>query len=205
MSGSGEADSGVRCLVVGYDRTESARGAVAWAASEVSGDGKLVLVHSCRGLHAPPSPLSSSRERRELGRALIDELMLEGEDSLFDLDVEAEITDEDPVTALIDAATRHHARLIVVGCEQHSPLRKAFGTVTSVLVSRSPVPVTAVGPQAAPRDAVLATRTRGTRADNPVSSFSLTCRPDPFGSSVRTGHALARASVKCCRGVRRTT
>ena len=75
--------------------------------------------------------------------------MLEGEDSLFDLDVEAVISDHDPVTALIDAATRYRARLIVVGCEHHSPLNKAFGTVTSELVSRSPVPVTAVGPRAA--------------------------------------------------------
>ncbi len=150
MSAPGETDAEARCVVVGYDRTDSARGAVAWAAAEVSGAGKLVLVHSCRGLHAPPSPLSSSQERHKLGRALIDELLLEGEDSLFDLDVEAEISDDDPVTALIDAATRHGARLIVVGAEQHSPLHKALGTVTSELLSRSPVPVTAVGPQATP-------------------------------------------------------
>ncbi len=150
MTRAGQTDVAVRCLVVGYDRTETARGAVTWAAAELSGGGKLVLVHSSRGLHAPPSPLSSSGERRELGRALIDELMLEGEDSLFDLDVEAEISDHDPVTALIDAATRHGARMIVVGCEQHSPLHKAVGTVTSELIGRSPVPVTAVGPHAVP-------------------------------------------------------
>lgn len=150
MSATGANDTGMPCVVVGYDRTDSARGAVAWAAAEMSGAGKLVLVHSCRGLHAPASPLSSSRERHELGSALIGELMLEGKDSMFNLDVEAEISDHDPVTALIDAATRHGAQLIVVGAEQHSPLHKALGTVTSELVNRSPVPVTAVGPQAAP-------------------------------------------------------
>lgn len=160
MSTVGATDSDARCLVVGYDRTESARGAVAWAAREVASAGKLVLVHSSRGLHTPPSPLSSGQERSELGRALVDELMLEGEDSLFDLDLEVEISDHDPVTALTDAAARHHASLIVVGCEQHSPLHKAFGTVTSELMSRSTVPVTAVGPHAAPDDTAPSTPAR---------------------------------------------
>ncbi len=147
---SGAADTVVPCLVVGYDRTESAAGAVAWAAREIAGAGKLVLVHACRGLHTPPSPLSSTKERQEMGRALIDELMLEGDDSLFALDVEADISEHDPVTALIDAAERHRARMIVVGCEHHAALHKALGTVTSELMRRSPVPVTVVGPEAAP-------------------------------------------------------
>ena len=164
MSGAGAEDRETRCLVVGYDRTERARGAVAWAATELSGTGKLVLVHSSRGLHTPPSPLASAAERRELGLALIDELLLTGEDSLCDLDVEAEVSDRDPVTALIDAATRHHARLIVVGCEQHSPLQKAFGTVTSELIGRSPVVVAAVGPHAVPRDPAPSTPARGAHA-----------------------------------------
>ncbi len=168
MSGTGAADGETRCLVVGYDRTDSARGAVTWAAAELSGAGKLVLVHSSRGLHTPPSPLATGPERRELGLALIDELLLGGEDSLFDLDVEAEISDHDPVTALIDAAARHHARLIVVGCEQHSPLHKAFGTVTGELLGRSQVPITVVGPHAAPRDSTPSTAARGAQAGDPA-------------------------------------
>ncbi len=168
MTRAGKTDGAVRCLVVGYDRTETARGAVAWAASELSGAGKLLLVHSTRGLHAPPSPLSSSGERHELGRALIDELMLEGEDSLFDLDVEAEISDHDPVTALIDTATRQGARMIVVGHEQHSPLHKAIGTVTSELIGRSPVPVTVVGPHALPRESTPSTAARGAQSGDPA-------------------------------------
>ncbi len=148
MSNDAAADTAPRCVVVGYERSESARRAVLWAAREVSGEEKLVLVHSCRGLHAPPSPLSSSDERRDYGRALIDELMLEGEDLLFELDVEAQISDEDPVTALIDAAVRQGGRLIVIGGKQHSPLSKALGTVTSELVGCSPVPVMVIGPRA---------------------------------------------------------
>ncbi len=145
---SDAADTAPPCLVVGYDRTESAARALAWATREAAPGGKLVLVHSCRSLHAPPSPLSSSSERRALGRALIDELVLEGENALLDLELEADISEHDPVSALIDAAERHRARLIVVGCEQHSPLHKALGTVTSELTRRSPVPVTVVGPAA---------------------------------------------------------
>jgi nucleotide-binding universal stress UspA family protein len=131
-------------LVIGYDRTDSARRAARWAAQEITPDGKLVIVHACRPLHAPASPLSSPEERHQLARAMIDELFLTGEDSLLDVDIQAEISDDDPVTALIDAARHHDARGIIVGCEQHSRLHRALGTVTSELLRTSPVPVTAV-------------------------------------------------------------
>jgi nucleotide-binding universal stress UspA family protein len=140
------------CLVLGYDRTDSSRRAARWAANELQPNGKLVIVHACRPLHAPPLPLSTSQERQRLGRAVIDELLLEGEDSLFDVDIVSEISDDDPVTALTDAAQRHGARAIVVGCEQHSRLRKALGTVTSELLKSSPVPVTIVSSAASDVD-----------------------------------------------------
>lgn len=146
------------CLILGYDRTSSARRAARWAATVLPRNGKLVIVHACRPLHAPPSPLSSSRERHEVGRAMIDELFLEGEDWLLDIDIETEISDEDPVAALIDAARRHRAGAIIVGCEQHSRLHKALGTVTSELLQASPVPVTAVPSAAAARSARTSVR-----------------------------------------------
>ena len=132
------------CLVLGYDRTDSARLAVAWAARQLQPDGKLVIVHACRPQHAPPSALSTAEERRELGRALIDELLLEDTDSLLDIDIESDISDHDPVTALIDAANRHGAQGIVVGHESHSALHRALGTVTTGLLNTSPVPVITV-------------------------------------------------------------
>ncbi len=79
-----------------------------------------------------------------MGRAIVDELFMDGEDLLLDIHMQTEISDKDPVSALIDAAHRHGARGIIVGCEQHSRLHKALGTVTSELLKRSPVPVTAV-------------------------------------------------------------
>jgi len=137
-------DAAGPCLVLGYDRTDSSRRAARWAASELYPNGKLVIVHACRPLHAPPPPLSSTQEREHLGRAVIGELLLECEDSLFDVDIVTEVSDDDPVTALTGAARRHGARAIVVGCEQHSRLHKALGTVTSELLKSSPVPVTVV-------------------------------------------------------------
>ena len=130
--------------MLGYDRTDSARHAARWAVQELAPDGKLVIVHACRPLHAPPSALSTAKERHRAGRALVDELLLEGEDELFDVDVDVEVSDADPVSALVAAAERHDARAIVIGSEHHSRARKALGTVTTELLERSHVPVIAV-------------------------------------------------------------
>jgi nucleotide-binding universal stress UspA family protein len=135
------ADRTTRCLILGYDRTEGARRAAGWAASRLPSDGRLVIVHADRPLHAPELPTASVEERRRLGRALIDELMLEGPNSLFDIDVEAEVSDQDPVSALTSAARRHDAEAIVIGHSRHSRLHHAVGTVTTALLDASQVPV----------------------------------------------------------------
>ncbi len=137
------------CLVLGYDRTDSARRAAIWAAEQLRPQGKLVIVHASRPLHAPSSAVSTAAERQQLGRALIDELLLENAESFAELEIEADVSDNDPVGALIEAARRHGAQGIVVGHERHSALHRALGTVTSDLLSRSPVPVVSVPPSAA--------------------------------------------------------
>jgi nucleotide-binding universal stress UspA family protein len=142
----------VSCLVVGYDGSEGARRAVAWAASQAAPEGTIVLVHSDRPLHAPATPLASGEERRRLGRAVVDELLLEGEDELRDLDLRVEISDRDPVSALLAAAAAHAADAIVIGSEGHSALHRALGTVTTELIRRSTLPVTAVPPALAAAD-----------------------------------------------------
>jgi nucleotide-binding universal stress UspA family protein len=134
----------MRCLVLGYDRTDSARRAARWAASQLHPDGKLVIVHAGRPLHAPTSPLQTPQERRQDGQALIDELLLEENGPLSEIDVEAEISDRDPVTALQRAVDRHGATAIVIGHESHSRLHDALGTVTGELLKSSSVPVIAV-------------------------------------------------------------
>jgi len=137
-------EPGERCLVVGYDGSDGARAAASWAARALPAQGSLVLVYACRALHAPPLPLASTQERKRVGQAFLDELALDGEDALLDVFAHTEVVDEDPVSALVDSARRHHASAIVVGCERHSRLHRAIGTVTSELLIRSPVPVTAV-------------------------------------------------------------
>jgi nucleotide-binding universal stress UspA family protein len=143
MSASVKPPGGSR-LILGYDRTDSARLAATWAAQQLLPEGKLVVVHACRPQHAPLSPLSTPQERHEVAQAVIDELLTEESGSLFDIDIEAEVSDRDPVSALVDAAQRHEARGIVVGHEHHSSLHKAAGAVTSGLLDASPVPVIAV-------------------------------------------------------------
>lgn len=132
------------CLIVGYDRTESARMALTWATRQLQPNGKLVIVHACRPLHAQPSPLTSAKERHDFGRAVIDELLMEDTDSLLDIDLETVISDHDPVTALIETAQNHSAQAIVVGHERHSSIHRALGTVTTELLNVSPVPVITV-------------------------------------------------------------
>jgi nucleotide-binding universal stress UspA family protein len=141
---SADPQSTPRVLVLGYDRTDSARRAARWAAADLAPDGTLVIVHASRPLHTPPSALTTAEERHRAGRAMIDELLLEGEDALFDVEIVAEISDADPVSALISAAEHHRASAIVIGSEHHSRVHKAIGTVTSELLAKSPVPLIAV-------------------------------------------------------------
>jgi nucleotide-binding universal stress UspA family protein len=131
-------------MVLGYDRTESSRHAVRWAAGELASGGKLVIVHACRAQHMPPGPLRTPGERHDEGRAVLDELLLDGDDALFDIDFETQVSDRDPAAALIDAAQRHDACAIVLGAKPHSRLHEALGTVTTELLRTSPVPVITV-------------------------------------------------------------
>ncbi len=143
--GGASRHTAAQCLVVGYDRGESSRAALAWATSELEPTkGKLVIVYACRPLHAPPSPLATSHERSELGQTTIDELMLESDPKMLDLDIATEVVDQDPASALLDAATRYDASKIVVGLDEHSRLHQAIGTVITALRKSSPVPVVGV-------------------------------------------------------------
>jgi nucleotide-binding universal stress UspA family protein len=150
-------------MVLGYDRSESSRHAARWAAGEVASEGgKLVIVYTCRPQHMPPSPLSTAGERHDEGRAILDELMLDGDDALFDIDLETHLSDQDPATALINAARRHDARAIVLGAKHHSHLHQAVGTVTTELLKTSPVPVITV-----PLSASLTSRQAPAQAARP--------------------------------------
>jgi hypothetical protein len=53
---------------------------------------------------------------------MIDELFLEDEESLFDIDIESEISDRDPASALIDAA-----RYTEGACVTYPTRRRSLG------------------------------------------------------------------------------
>jgi nucleotide-binding universal stress UspA family protein len=139
-------------MVLGYDRSDGSRHAARWAAGELASGGMLVIVYACRAQHMPPTPLNTTGERHDEGRAILDELMLDGDPALFDIELETEVSDRDPAAALIDAAHRHRARAIVLGVKPHSRLHEALGTVTTELLRSSPVPVITVPLSAELRD-----------------------------------------------------
>jgi nucleotide-binding universal stress UspA family protein len=136
-----------KCYVLGYSRDESAREAARWAAERLLPDGKLVIVHATRDLRLPASPLTGAGDCHRVDRDIADELLLEGQHAMFDVDAEIEVDDQDPVSALCEAAARYDAEAIVVGCERHSRLHTAIGTVTIELLHRSPVPMIVVPPR----------------------------------------------------------
>jgi nucleotide-binding universal stress UspA family protein len=141
---TGDRQGRVRCLVVGYDGHPAARAAVGWAAAQLAGNGRIVVVQAYRPLLSPTELCGSAGDRRRLAGASVDELLLEAPRQLLEGELDVEVSDEDPVSALIAAAERHGAEAIVLGAQRHSSLRKLLGTVTSELIERSPVPVTVV-------------------------------------------------------------
>jgi len=163
VSGARAAKEPARCLVLGYDGSDSSRLAVSWAANELGPGGRLVLVRSGRALHAPASPLSSAQERARVGQAMFDELLLDGDAALLDLELTSEISENDPVSALVESATRNEADAIVIGCESHGPLHRAVGVLTNELLAHSPVPVIAI-------PAAAKVRRRGAPAGEPAQA-----------------------------------
>lgn len=138
------AADGSHCIVVGCDRSRSAKAAAEWAASQLRAGGTLVLVHACRSLLRPPSVLSTPEERIEIGHAVLDDLLMEAGTPLLDVEVEVQVLDEDPVSAILEVAGSHDAEAIVIGSEHRSRLRSAIGTLTEELLKRSSVPVVSV-------------------------------------------------------------
>ncbi|HYM54461.1 MAG TPA: universal stress protein [Solirubrobacteraceae bacterium] len=145
-AGSDAGRAGGPCLVVGYDGSPEARHAATWAARRAAPDGKLVLIHSSRPRRRwlPVAILATPFERRDRGRALIDELMMDADDVLLEVDVEAHVVDDTPANALIEAARRHGAREIIVGSHHRSRTDAIYGDVASELVRTAPVPVCVV-------------------------------------------------------------
>lgn len=132
-------------IVIGYDESEGADQALA-VAIEVAQrfDEPLVVVYGA----AAPGGLGEeygahTAALEEMGRAAVahavERAQAEGVRTVV------EVAREAPVDALLSAAARHEARMIVVGSFGESPLRGVMlGSTTYKVLGRSEVPVLVV-------------------------------------------------------------
>ena len=130
---SGRRSRGPR-VVVGYDGSEAARRAVAWASERAGGAGKVWIVHCL--VPGPAGP-----EGGEHGKAVLDALLLEGGNALLDVDYELELVDGDPAEALARSAREHDADEIAIGSRGFGKLRAALGSVSHDVLHRADRPV----------------------------------------------------------------
>jgi nucleotide-binding universal stress UspA family protein len=132
-------------IVLGYDESPGSRPALAMAVSLAARfDEPLVLVYGAE----PPGGLGEEfrahqRALAEMGRTAVEHAVAEAEAA--GVRTVVEVLDAKPAQALVDAADRHDARVIVVGTSGESPLRGAIlGSVPHKLLQISDRPVLCV-------------------------------------------------------------
>ena len=139
-------------IVVGYDGSEAARQAVAYAATRAGARGKIWVVH-CYG--PPPDWLGAPNYERLLedhqarGKAILDALVLEGGDELVDTDYELELVDGKPAEAVTKVAQVRDADEIVIGSRGFGRLRSALGSVSLETLHLADRPVVVIPQRAA--------------------------------------------------------
>ncbi|MFD9480606.1 MULTISPECIES: universal stress protein [Streptomyces] len=139
-------------VVLGYDESPGAERALEVALEVATAFGEpLVLVY---GAAAPGATGEESRAHREAvrqaGRSALAHAVEEADAAGVPSTVE--VADEKPAQALLDAAARHRARVIIVGSWGDSPMRGALlGSTPHKLLHLSPIPVLCVptGPEGA--------------------------------------------------------
>ncbi|WP_030208057.1 universal stress protein [Streptomyces bikiniensis] len=135
-------------IVLGYDESPGAARALRIAVEVAAAFGEtLVLVYGA----AAPGPTGEEYRShhdaiRQAGRTGLEHAVAEADRA--GVPTVVEVIDEKPAQALIDAATRHAARAIVVGSWSESPIRGALlGSTPHKLLHMSTVPVLCVPPE----------------------------------------------------------
>ncbi|WP_432085877.1 universal stress protein [Streptomyces sp. bgisy095] len=135
-------------IVLGYDESPGAARALRIAVEVAAAfDETLVLVYGA----AAPGPTGEEYRShydaiRQAGRTGLEHAVAEADRA--GVPTVVEVIDEKPAQALIDAATRHAARAIVVGSWSESPIRGALlGSTPHKLLHMSTVPVLCVPPE----------------------------------------------------------
>ncbi|MFJ4777684.1 universal stress protein [Streptomyces sp. NPDC088762] len=132
-------------VVLGYDESPGAERALRVALEVAAAFGEpLVLVYGV----AAPGPtgeeyLAHREAVRQAGRIALARAVEAADEAGVPSAVE--VVDEKPAQALLDAAERHHARVIIVGTWGDSPIRGALlGSTPHKLLHLSPIPVLCV-------------------------------------------------------------
>jgi nucleotide-binding universal stress UspA family protein len=132
-------------IVLGYDESPGSRPALAMAVSLAARfEEPLVLVYGAE----PPGGMGEEfrahqRALAEIGQVAVQHAVAEAEAA--GVSTVVEVLDAKPAQALVDAADRHDARVIVVGTSGESPLRGAIlGSVPHKLLQISDRPVLCV-------------------------------------------------------------
>ncbi|HZH22180.1 MAG TPA: universal stress protein [Geodermatophilus sp.] len=132
-------------IVLGYDESPGSRPALAVAISlALRYDEPLVLVYGVE----PPGGVGEEfrahqRALTEMGRTAVAHAVEEA--AAAGVRTVVEVLPQKPAQALLDAAHRHHGRVVVVGTRGESPLRGAvLGSVAHKLLHLSDRPVLCV-------------------------------------------------------------
>ncbi|MFJ7589181.1 universal stress protein [Streptomyces sp. NPDC097617] len=137
-------------VVLGYDESPGAERALHVALEVATAFGEpLVLVYGA----AAPGPVGEEYRAHHLaviqaGRSALAHAVEEADAA--GVPTAVEVADEKPAQALLDAAERHNARVIIVGSWGDSPMRGALlGSTPHKLLHLSPIPVLCVptGPE----------------------------------------------------------
>ncbi|GLV99523.1 universal stress protein [Streptomyces lavendulae] len=132
-------------VVLGYDESPGAERALHVALEVATAFGEpLVLVYGAAAPGATGEEYRAHREAvRQAGRSALARAVGAADEAGVPSTVE--VVDDKPAQALLDAAQRHDARVIVVGTWGDSPIRGALlGSTPHKLLHLSPVPVLCV-------------------------------------------------------------
>jgi nucleotide-binding universal stress UspA family protein len=134
-------------IVVGYDGSETSKSALEYAVRRLAEGGQLFIVHA---YELPPDFLghphleSWVRDRKALGRAVLDGLQLGGRDDLAKIKYEAELIGGPAAPAIADVARVRNADEIVVGSRGHGRVRVLIGSVSHELLHIADRPVVVI-------------------------------------------------------------
>jgi nucleotide-binding universal stress UspA family protein len=134
-------------IVIGYDDSDSSKAALSQALdfAKALGDSIVVVFGAAPGGYGGGEVPEQRKAVEEFGNKVTAKAVETAKSAKIDYTVE--LINEHPHQALITAAQKHDARMIVVGSHGESPLKGAIiGSTPYKLVQLSEVPVLVVRP-----------------------------------------------------------